>query len=440
MREFPVPGKRLLITLLIPLAFFLIGIYLPVFKSLAVLINILIVLFSVSDILLIHFNTDLDFNYQSDLILNISNTNSLDVLVNHKGNVNLYVELGVDLPDMWEQNKDNPVKIVKQGSSTKFELSVTPHRRGSYKINTLHYKVTTFIGFFHMYFKNNVNITAIVYPDFTGVKEYLKLTRSNRLYELGVHKNRYKGSGTELNSLREYNQDDDAKFIDWKASSRLNRPVTKQFQMESQNDVVLVLDCGRLMSGEENNLSSLDHAVNGILTLSHIAANMGDNIRIIAFSDKIDGDLRSVKGHDKLKKIIKFITPLQPKFVESNYELAFNYLRTTMGKRSLIIFISDIIDDINYGMFKGNFSYMARKHQILFLLLRDILLETEAFKTSKSTDDFFNLASARELYLKRSNTINKLKLTGIDILDVLPTNISGRLIDRYLSLKSRNKI
>lgn len=440
MREFPVPGKRLLFTLLIPLAFFIIGFYIPVFKSLAVAINVIIALFSISDILLLHFNTDFNISYQPDIILNISNRNSLDFIMNYNGNISLYIELGIDLPDMWEQNKDNPLENVNRKSNKTFSIYVTPHRRGTYKIEKLHYKTTTFIGLFHMYLKKDINIDAVVYPDFSGVKEYLKLTRSNRLYELGVHKNRYKGSGTELNSLREYNQDDDAKFIDWKASSRLNRPVTKQFQMESQNDVVLVLDCGRLMSGEENNLSSLDHAVNGILTLSHVAANLGDNIRIIAFSDKIEGDLRSVKGHDKLKKVIKFITPIQPKFVESNYELVFNYLRTTMGKRSLVIFISDIIDDINYGMFKGNFSYMARKHQILFLLLRDVLLEREVYKTSSNTDDFFNLASARDLYLKRSNTISKLKLTGIDILDVLPTEVSGRLIDRYLSLKSRNKI
>lgn len=440
MREFPVPGKRLLFSLTIPLALFLIGLYLPFFKTLAIIVNVILLLFSLFDLLLIHFNSDISFDYSNKKIFNIGKKNYLDFKITNNGDMSLYIEVAVNLPDLWEQTCTNPADIIDRKANKAFKINLIPHRRGIFNLSTLHYRIMTGFGLFSVYFKKSIDIEIDVYPDFTGIKEYLKLTKSNRLFEIGVHKNRYKGTGTELNSLREYNQDDDAKFIDWKATSRLNRPVTKQFQMESQNDVVLLLDCGRLMSGEEENLSSLDHAINGILTLSHVATNLGDNLRIIAFSDKIDGDLRSSKGHDKLKKIIKFITPLQPKFVESNYELVFNYLRSTTGRRSLIIFISDIMDDINYDMFKGHFSYLSRKHQILFVLLRDTLLDMEVYRSPANTDDFFTISSARDLYLKRVSTINKLRLTGIDIVDTLPNSVSGRLIDRYLSLKSRNRI
>ncbi len=440
MRELPIPSKRLLLILLIPLGLMIIGIFIPGLKTTATILNFIILLITITDILFVYLNSKLKIDIRNNQIFNIGNPKNLDIEVVNRGNQNVYIELGVDLPKFWEQISTLSQVVINTQGSTKISLLLKPYRRGSFKINKLHYRTQSYIGLVYIYYKKNIDISLDVYPDFSGIKEYLKLSRSNRLFEFGIHKNRYKGHGTELDSLREYSRDDDAKFIDWKATSRLNRPVTKQFHMESQNDIIIALDCGRMMCGEQNRFSSLDYAINAVLTLAHVAISLGDSIRVIAFSDKIDVDLKPPKGADKFTKVVKCLTPLQPKFVESNYSTVFSYIKKTSSKRALILFISDIMDDINYNVFKGNFIYLSKRHQILFLLLKDTLIEEHSFKEVSTTDDFYNISVSRSLYLKRSKTINKLKLSGIDVLDVLPNSVTGKLIDRYLLLKSRNKL
>ena len=216
--------------------------------------------------------------------------------------------------------------------------------------------------------------------------------------------------------------------------------MTKVFQMESVNDILFVLDCGRLMTSEENNQSSIDLAIQALLVLTHVAATMGDRIRVVAFSDKILGDFLPPKQGNPMKKIIRFVTPLQPEFVESNYSLLFSHLRSTIKKRSLVIFISDLIDDINYPLFKKNLSLLGKRNAILFLLLRDQLLQEEADREGTSLTDTYSITAARSMFIHRSKAIEKLKQSGINVLDLLPGEVTARLIDKYLQLKSANRI
>ena len=237
---------------------------------------------------------------------------------------------------------------------------------------------------FHLYRKESLDVTLDVYPDVRELKEYFRMARNNRLFEMGIHKNRYKGRGTEIESLREYSKDDDSRFIDWKASARMNRPISRVYQMESMNDVVFVLDCGRLMTSEEGRFSSIDLAINALLVLSYVTISMGDRIRIIPFSDRIIGDFTTAGHKNPMQNIIKFISPVQAEFVESNYSLVFNYLFGRINKRSIVIFISDIIDDINYSLFRKNLSLLSGKHAFLFILLRDKILQEEADRASEN--------------------------------------------------------
>ena len=257
---------------------------------------------------------------------------------------------------------------------------------------------------------------------------------------MGIHKNRYRGHGTEMESLREYSKDDDARFIDWKATARLNKPVTKIFETEASNDIVFVLDCGRLMTSEEKNMSSIDHAVQSLLLLTHAAVSMGDRVRVVAFSDRIIGDFSPPRNGNPMKKIIHFITPLQPEFTESNYSLVFSHLHNTVKKRSLIILVTDLIDDLNFDMFKTNLMLLSRRNAVLFLLLRDSLLQEEADRDAENSADIYSVTAARAMMTNRSKALFKLKQLGINVLDLLPCQVTARLVDKYMQMKADNRI
>jgi len=80
------------------------------------------------------------------------------------------------------------------------------------------------------------------------------------------------GAGTEFESLQEFRQGDDPRHIDWRTSARHRRFVVRRFQVERHRDVMLLVDCGRLMGADAQNGTKLDCAVDAGLRLIRIGA------------------------------------------------------------------------------------------------------------------------------------------------------------------------
>jgi len=358
--------------------------------------------------------------------------------VTNTGHADVKLEMAAELPDFWEDRTEHKKLFVAVNESKEYCFEFYPTRRGAYTINNIHIRYASKAGLLTLNSKLPLNFQIEVYPDIKELNQYLLLSQKNRLAQVGIHKNRYQGMGTELGYLREYRMDDDAANIDWKVSTRINKPVTKVFQLESTSHVTIVLDCGRLMTGEQQGLSTLDHAINASLILAHIICKTGDQLGMFAFADHILSELPPVKGKDVLKRITGFVSPLQPTFTESNYRLIFELLHRRLKKRSLIIFFTDMMDDINYPLFQKYLGLLNRKHLTLFILLRDHRLELCVQKEGELLSDIFTTAAAREMYMQRSDAVSRLKLHGINVLDLLPEMVTPGLIDKFLELKSRN--
>lgn len=440
MRVFPVPTKRLIKLLLIPLFLLIMGIFNSFFLKTGLVVNLLLFFCMLYDGLSLLKTGRFIFSSDISAPFSLLKEGEVKMNIEYKGTHPVYLELMWDLPPFVQMISGGERVMLESGKPGMTSFVFKALRRGVYTFNKLNYRYRSTLDLFYIYSSDTLKMELEVAPEFKELKQYLTMGRLNRLNEIGIHKNRLRGLGTEFESLREYTKDDNSRFIDWKASARLNRPVVKNFQMERQNNITLVLDCGRLMTGEEEGLSSLDYSINASLLLAYIALAMGDTLRIIAFSDKIKGDSLALGGQHALKKVVKFVTPLQADLSESNYRMLFSYLRTHVKKRSLVIFVSDIIDDINYELFKKNFSSLSKRHALLYLLIRDTVLDKEASGEIRTSDDLFPLAAARSMSLKRHQVITKLKHQGVDVLDVLPKEVSGSLINNYLTLKAKNRI
>ena len=100
---------------------------------------------------------------------------------------------------------------------------------------------------------------------------------------MGIRKLTKRGEGKEFHQLREYRKGDELQKIDWKATSRYRRLISKEYQDERDQQVVFVLDCGRRMRHMENGKSQLDQTLNSILLLAYVAARQGDGVGLYSF-------------------------------------------------------------------------------------------------------------------------------------------------------------
>ena len=117
-----------------------------------------------------------------------------------------------------------------------------------------------------------------VYPNFRALAKYTLLATDNRLSQIGVLQVRRRGEGMEFHQLREYRQGDAQRAIDWKATSRTQRLIAREYEEEKDQRVLLVIDCGRRMASKDDELSHFDHALNAALLLAHVALRQGDAV------------------------------------------------------------------------------------------------------------------------------------------------------------------
>ena len=177
--------------------------------------------------------------------------------------------------------------------------------------------------------------------------EYAVLARTNRLSLLGVKRTRRVGQDNEFERLRDYSVDDNFRHLDWRATARRNKLTVKDFQVNQSQRLIFMLDCGRMMTNEAQGISLLDHSINAMLMASYVALRQGDSVGLICFSDRVHSYVPPRGGMKQMNQLLHSVFNRHPQMVESRYDEAFLYLRTHCLKRSLVVMISNVIDEIN---------------------------------------------------------------------------------------------
>ncbi len=252
---------------------------------------------------------------------------------------------------------------------------------------------------------------------------------------LGVRALRRVGEGTEFESLREYTPGDDPRAIDWKASARHGSFVIRRHQVERSQNLVLAIDCGRLMREEVEGRERLDFALAACMMLAQRARVFGDRVGVVAF----DRTPRLVLPASRVRigTLAETLAGLRSTTVEPNYPLAFAELRRTFRKRSLVILFSDVVDgEASAPLIRGMLG-IRRRHLPLMVALRNPALE-RATVTGSDEGALRVRAAAVDLAEARSRALERMGRSGVQIVDALPGPGVEAVLRRYAEIKARS--
>jgi len=264
------------------------------------------------------------------------------------------------------------------------------------------------------------------------------LARTNRLSLLGVRRSRKVGQDHDFERLRDYSPDDNYKHIDWRATARRNKLTVKQFQTSQSQRIVFLLDCGRMMNNEASGLSLLDHALNAMLMLAYVALQQGDSVGLVCFSDRIHTFVPPRGGMDQMNRLLHASFDRFPQLVESRYDLAFLHLATHCRKRSLVVLISNVIDEVNSLQIQQYLTLQTRRHLPLGILLRDRQLFDAAATPNLQGNDLYRAAAAAQILNWRHQVLTDLEHQGVLVQDVFPEDMTAPLVNQYLNIKARH--
>jgi uncharacterized protein (DUF58 family) len=280
-----------------------------------------------------------------------------------------------------------------------------------------------------------------IFPEIYHSPEQLEKDPGSEIVLLDkMTKARQHGVGTEFESLNEFREGDDPRRIDWRTTARVRHLVVRRFQVERHRDVMILVDCGRLMGAETERGTKLDCAIDAALMLARTAFEGGDRCGVALFDDEVIGYLPPQSGMASMNAISSCVYSANTRWHESDFSRMFETLQQRQSKRSMIIILSDIVDAETTQRFRASLATLVKRHVILFAALQTPALQLVTTSPVSESDDATRKAVAYQLLRERARALHSVARSGVNILDVTPDRLTVPLINQFIELRQKSLI
>lgn len=378
--------------------------------------------------------------------LSIGRSNQVLITVTNCGASNLKIRLRDDFPESIQTDTESFEFQLPAGGTSTLEYKLTPRRRGAYKFGNVTVRYLSQLGLFWRQRVEKTPASVKVFSDLKALHDLsIKLAKSSELGELHQRK---RGQGTDFASLREYTSGDDAKAIDWKATARRDRPVIRTYEAEQEQRLLVLIDAGRMMVSDLEGLTRFDHALNSALCLALTGLTHNDQVGVGAFADKPLMYLPPRRGKTYMKSILENTFSLEPRMVEPDYVGMLSYFASNQKGRSLIVVLTDLTDPTGSQSLLAGIAGLSTRHLVFCVTLKDRQIinsaKPQVFPTGTSNEqmmgNIYRRAIATDLLEQRELALSVLQRRGCLVLDVPPQELSDKLVDAYLEVKTRGRL
>jgi uncharacterized protein (DUF58 family) len=335
---------------------------------------------------------------------------------------------------------DAAVTLVPAKSRITVTRTMLPVARGTDRFGSLYVWFEGSTGLLRRQAVIGADQPLRVYPDLSAVQRYGTLHARNRAIEAGLRRMRLRGIGSEFESLRDYAPGDAFRTVDWKATARRGKLMVTHREVERSQDVMLLLDCGRLMTPRLDEQRKLDYAVTAALSLASIAALASDRVGIVAFAQDILVARSPRSTAASVNALADALCDVEPRFEEADYAHAFSYLRSHLHRRSLIVLFTDAIDPVAQSTVLAELSSLAKRHVVLCVLMNDEAVLHALSIVPTGIEDAYAAGVALGLDRERRTAGKTLERLGIGVIDVPARQLSVAAIDAYLRIKARGQL
>ncbi len=433
-----IPARRLvIIAAVLALPLLLSGVS-QVLADIALLLNLVLVSVAAVDLLISPSPSELEVHREISEVLSVGASNPATLIVRNRTIHTLKVSLHDDPGPLCTVERLPVTITIASEKEVEIPYIVVPHRRGASEMPEVHLRFPTRLGLWNRQQVRPLPTKIRVYPDIRAVYRYELMARQNRLFEIGVRMVRMPGQGREFERLREYRYGDEIRQIDWKATARQRQLISREFNVERNQNIVIMIDCGRFMRNETDGISYLDRALNSAIMLSYIALGQGDNVSLLAFSNRIERFVRPVRGKPGIQQILRSTYDIEASTKVSDYSMALEYLTTVQRKRALVVLITFVTDELQLRVIGSSLKLRSLPYLPLCVLLQDVGLRKLAERVPETDLDAFHTAAAAQILTGQSTEAASLREAGIMLIDTPPDLLTERLINEYLSVKARN--
>ncbi|HEX3873378.1 MAG TPA: DUF58 domain-containing protein [Solirubrobacteraceae bacterium] len=275
----------------------------------------------------------------------------------------------------------------------------------------------------------------LVYPDLPAARRLTLLVRRGALAG-GQATRGPLGLGTEFESVRDYLPDDDFRQLNWRASARLGRPMSNQYRVEQDREVICLIDSGRLMGTPVGDRTRLDAALDAVTAVGMVADELGDRCGAVAFDNRVRTDLRPRRGGGRV--LVRGLFDLEPTNRDSDFELAFT--RVGGARRALVLVFTDLVDLAAARSLLAAAPLLTRRHAVAVVGVEDPDLPRAADRVPRDAADAYATVAAVDMLEARLAVAGQLRRRGAQVIEAPVDQLALRCVQAYLSAKARARL
>ncbi|MDB5342281.1 MAG: hypothetical protein JWP89_658 [Schlesneria sp.] len=347
-------------------------------------------------------------------------------------------------PGLQDEEFEFPLSIPSRSRGS-VSYSIVPRHRGVFQFEYVYLLTESRWKLWRRYLKLKCLDSLRIYPALKQISRYAMYARLNRMSMLGVRRQRRIGTDNDFERLRDYSPDDQFRAIDWRATGRRLKLTVRDFQSNQSQRVIFMIDCGRMMVNESGGQSLLDAAFDAALTLSFVTLSQNDQAGLLCFADSVLRWIPPASGRRQLNRMVHAVHDVHPRFAESRFDEAFSHLHRHCRKRTLVVLITNVIDDQNASRVKAHVSNLVGRHLPLTVLIRDheMFDPIDAYgpvdeEEPKGGAELYRAAAAADILLWRRQVLTDLRHAGVLTLDCFPEKLTAPLINEYMRIKSQH--
>jgi uncharacterized protein (DUF58 family) len=344
-----------------------------------------------------------------------------------------------DYPGAWEMQGLPHTSAIEVGNQLAISYRLCPGQRGPAGFGPVHVRITSPLRLWQRSHRIGPASDVKVFPDFGQLLGQTLNATDRRAPAAGAIRKRRRGEGTDFMQLREYRQGDSMRSIDWKATARRNKPITREYQEERDQQVVFLLDTGRRMQARDDLTTHFDHALNAVLTLGFLAQKQGDAVGLMTFGGSDMRWLAPHKGRTGLDRLLAGVYDLQPTDMAPDFTQAAGALLNRLSKRAFVVIITNLRDEDDAAL-RTACELISTRHLVMCASLREKAVDDAR---GVEVDTFAGALrySATVHYLQqRRAAIGRLGIRADRLIDITPEKLSMTLVNRYLDIKESGQL
>jgi uncharacterized protein (DUF58 family) len=336
-------------------------------------------------------------------------------------------------PVGWDAEGLPRTLTLAAGTSATFQYRLRPGARGDFTFEGVHLRVRSPWRLWRRARVAPATQRVRVYPNFAPLARLALLGAEQASRLVGAHLKRRRGEGTDFHQMRDYRVGDSLRQVDWKATARMRRLISREYQDERNQQLIVVLDTGRRMLARDGAMTHFDRVLDAALVVSYLALRQGDAVGLLATG----GEQRWIapqRGMGAIDTLLRETYNLQPRGVATDYLAAAAELATRQARRGLVMLVTNLrdedIDDLLAAV-----RMLQRRHRVVVASLREEAIDAALGDAGADLHGALRAAAAARYLAQRKAAHDALREHRVAVVDVTCDALPAALVERYLAIK-----